>query len=143
MFDLKSWLAGYALGRAGISAATAPKPLRYRYNGHLLPQLPIWDGEAYPHAFLLIPDQSLPDSDYTVLYVLSDGPVCENGMVLFGEASVLRGEISGDGHWSALTEAEGASVVAADVLWTNRDICDADGTVCLAAAQPVPVYEQG
>lgn len=142
-FDLKSWLTGFAMGRAGISLPLASKPAAYLYNGHRLPALPQWNREVYPHAFILIPDQTLPNADYAALYVLSQPPVWEDNMVAFEEAEVLRVQITGEGQWPELTKTQTTSVMGDYVRWTNVDISDAEGTVHLAASYPVPVYEQG
>lgn len=141
-FDLKSWIAGYALGRAGASLSFAPMPGAYLYNGHRLPQLLLWDRAAFPCALILIPDPELPESDGITLYVLSQAPIWENGMVTFGDGIVLRSELSGEGKWSELVETDDICVVGDHIRWTNADLCDAGGTVYLEASNLVPFYGQ-
>ena len=150
-FDLKSWIAGYALGRTGIPLPFAVKPGAYLYNGWKLPPLPQWDREAYPHAFILIPDGSVPNSDYAALYLTSVRPVMEGGILTFGSGEVLGTEVALDREngcaleiqWPELMQSEATGVVMAYVRWADEDLWDAEGNVYLAASMPEAVYEQG
>lgn len=139
-FDLKSWVVGYAMGRAGMPMAFAEKPGMYLFNGHRLPALPLWDRETFPYAFILIPDESLPNSDYAALYILSILPRYENGMVTFEGGVAMRSQISGESQWPEPVETDSSGVVASYVQWTNTDIPARDGSIFLCASAPVPVY---
>lgn len=141
-FDLKSWMAGFAMGRAAVSSALMPRPYAYLYNGHRLPPLPQWDRENYPYAFILIPDETLPNGDYAALYVLAQPPIWDGEYVSFEPGTALRGQISGEEQWPELTPAQADGVMADYIRWSNVDISDGDGTVLLAASHPVPVYER-
>ena len=45
--------------------------------------------------------------------------------------------------WNIVTPSEGTATLPASVIvWTNFDLCKEDGTVVLAASEPVPVVEK-
>ena len=134
-FDLKSWIAGYVLGRAGIPLPFAATPGAYLYNGWKLPPLPRWDRAVYPWALILIPDASVPNADYAALYALSSLPVVENGMLEFGGCLAMRAEAALDrengcaldAQWTELMPTEATGVVMSYVRWSNADVCRGSG----------------
>lgn len=122
----------------------------WSYNGTVLPKLPSWDKSAYPYAYI---DKLL---NYTL--VLSSAPLYVDNT----ESNTLTGSLHSDGAevnfmiWSCATGGsswnlanEGAGVIdrVNTVVWANTNLYylnsvnDIDGTLYLAASDPVPVYE--
>lgn len=160
---LRSFKMGLALGLTGKPLPLAPsqkEPVAFLYNGAQLPPLPEWDREMYPYvhiyarnnlskAFVRITSMPVYHDD-----ILPDG---YNGP----EQSHIRASSDGIGlnyrygydgknDWEpsdplevAYTAADTVSPVGVVVytLWTNTDIYNPDGSLHLAASEPIPVYE--
>ena len=153
-FDLKSWLTGFALGLAGkplpfsLVEPDAPveEPVAYLYNGVRLIPLPEWDKDAYPYAVI---DKAIMSSYRLHLFDhLPHAENTENGYTRYGpmDGSVYiykgvakEGSESGWSMNAAYEDIDG--ITTSKVLWTNFDLLYADGKVCCAKSDPVPVYE--
>lgn len=144
----KDFCTGLALA-FGIEGAerVERQPIAYSYNGVILPALPEWDREAYP--YIMMADMSKSGvHDAIYLYMLSsaDGRITDPSNLLGyrydGEIScyisVYEKTAPHDG-WSRpskkFTYAFGVP------FWSNFDVLNADGSVYLAASEPIPVYE--
>lgn len=118
------------------------------YNGVELPALPEWDKETYPYAYI--------DKLFNYHLVLSSAHLYVDNT----ESNTLIGSLHSDGAevnfmiWSCATGGsswnlanEGAGVIdrANTVVWANTNLYylnsvnDIDGTVYLAASDPIPL----
>ena len=152
--DPTSWRTGFELGLAGFSFPYSKprKPTTYSYNGVVLPELPEWDRETYPYAYIL---HFLATDTY---YLFCFEPLTINGvdskpMVIYdtadgrwefdADASYYRYIATSENVWEY--DRIGATLAAPEetypVIWANTDIFYEDGTVYLAASEPIPVYE--
>lgn len=139
-FDLRSWLTGLALGLSGkpLPLSTGKKLVGYSYNGTVLPALPEWDREMYPYAvidndgwYLACCTSMLQYNGSNIVYKEDCSTYCfklDNGAWVY------------DGSASYNFDA-GKTAVYGECIWTNTDILNEDGTLCLAASEPVPIYE--
>ena len=138
--DPTSWRAGFELGLAGFSFPYSKphrKPTAYLYNGIRLPALPEWDKAKYPYAFIettfgmyylrVLANPLTPDGDSFRF----NAP----GLVAGAKMDVTNYELIGWYEWKEVTENTRTP------LWSNVDVLNEDGTVFLAASDPVPVYE--
>ena len=136
--DPTSWRVGFELGLAGFSFPYSKprKPTAYLYNGVRLPALPEWDREMYPYLLMV----HYFSTEF--LYALQDIPV------FLSETSV-KTQITGptihvatlvDSAWKTFQKEQSNSLLGTPT-WANFDLPKEDGTVYLAASEPVPVYE--
>lgn len=150
----RSCAIGYLLSMAGkpMSFGTVAEPQpenkRYMYEGELLPE---WDTNTYPYAFMIA--LSNPTKHDRQMYVFVGEPT-----TYWVESEVLpesNGYYHGSGHenynrfrryrrvmetneWVFQYEKEGACSTELDsVIWANYDVLNPDGTIYLAAAEPV------
>lgn len=111
------------------------EPVNYLYNGVKLTKLPEWDKTVYPYA--MITDQIYFGVPYRLLRVFSTFDDSD-GAVTYSN-SMWCNSFNG-GPWSEWTETEGTTEKA-EIIWSNFDVHNADGTVKLSASEPVPIYE--
>ena len=120
----------------------------YLYNGVRLPKLPEWDETVYPYAFI---GHSFVNDSWT-LYITQDNPVrrendTQNGIRIytyyhpdllkaFGQWERVIGNPT-TGSLFIPTDENGEAVI--EIVWTNTDILNEDGSLYLAASTPVPV----
>lgn len=144
-FDLTAWLTGYALGLCGKPLPMSQKePVAYLYNGVRLPKLPEWDRETYPYVAML-------NQVYRVVFIAYSDPMhlvltsSSGGMSVGVKAGETFLQIV---YWTSndtIPDFEEKSLTYDYLLgtpdWANYDVQNADGTVYLAASEPVPVYE--
>lgn len=104
------------------------------YDGAVLPALPEWDRETYPYA--LIKDGTYLYAFSSYSYNYSDGPF------ITANAPKKVWELE-NAEWVELTNYVNTSVAGnayfSNLVWSNLDILNEDGTVYLAASDPVPV----
>lgn len=118
------------------------------YNGVELPALPDWDKETYPYAYI---EKAIPENLYCLRVRDANITVESDGLsyTRYKGTSCLLGGILEDGSWNlsdtVYTSTEDASYkINRDdscyiLVWTNTDILNSDGTLYLAASEPVPV----
>ena len=119
------------------------------YVGAVLPELPEWDKETYPYAY--IKESYVINNSYTLM--LFKAPYALNGTTRFAEFIAVDGETflkcghyKNDG-WSALTEITADSTddymerMVELKVWSNFDLVTEDGSVLLSASEPIPVSE--
>lgn len=164
MFDLKSWLTGFALGLAGkpLPLVAGKPPIAYLYNGVQLPALPKWDRETYPYA--IIARIGIISSEYVYTLRLFRSAYTTSGTNVLYSFYNMTADIGktwlgcscpytdlGDGTfmWSGIREiqivendsAETTTILVGTPIWSNFDLTTNGGTVWLAASEPTPIYE--
>ena len=120
---------------------------RYLYNGVELPALPEWDKEQYPYAFITHINLAVVYYNYT-LHVYSSYRFATNdkgnwAIINVGAAKSCYTLASTNyDAWGAFKDKEDgglAPAVESTVVWSNFDVLTEDGTLYLAASDPVPV----
>jgi hypothetical protein len=138
-------LVGYLYGHVAKEGETPTHIIDgVGYVGAALPKLPEWDKEKYPYALIrdassqahlyCFSDFYCGDNNYTPtdpkrLYVSSDYFSCRAPHDDTSWTDPIYGE-SGGPSWDL-----------PHITWTNFDVLNEDGTVFLAASDPIPVYE--
>ena len=144
------------------------KPIAYLYNGVQFPEIPVEEGLPYMYidanAY-----SNVPGYDYWTLY-LFDKPVRHGVYINNNTYFIIDSPCSGKAYFYTLdTESaeslsfrfgeaievgkwcygnsrsmERGEIFISDgygCLWANHDIINDDGSVYLAASEPIPVYE--
>lgn len=140
-----SFTLGYLMGVCGpVVSFPEKQPTAYSYNGVVLPKLPEWDKTVYPYVIIQYYTES---SDY-FFRAFTDPLVSKTfaGLEMLGfddgEAEQIHCKLV-DGEWSEWSSATSTYITPLGVLWTKppHDILNEDGTLYLAASDPIPVYE--
>lgn len=153
---VRSFKEGLALGLTGapLPYTGTAEPVAYLYNGVRLPKLPEWDKERYPNALLISfwgtgwvlhifgeytvldsPPNSDQESDWIVLNGTGDTSNCEDYLkATYDEAT---------GQWEAFESDKygGYTDYLSNVKWSSIDLYAYDGSLYLAASEPIPVYD--
>lgn len=136
---------GYLVGRqiAGQRKTQEKEPIAYLYNGVQLPPLPEWDREMYPYAVLTRWSRERWRVYYSPEKAIYKGSV-SNPLILTPDsgAPVIE-HILNDGVWGEGIAKEDWAMtnIITEYWWANHDILNDDGTLYLAASDPIPVYE--
>lgn len=158
---------GFASGAAmyspvGSKNTGEPVVYDYNYNGVILPALPEWDKEEYP--YVMISNNGYTDyEDYTHCTLIAHKtlPTTKNNFILGDIHGVPDstdyvystcdpkhypdGWYSSENGYGACSSSNGGSGLAtvrlAHVIWANYDVVNTNGSVYLAATDPIPVYE--
>lgn len=147
-----NWKQLIALGLCSVGEYTERKePVAYLYGGVRLPPLPEWDKEAAPYAFI---DTSDPTSTSTTggnyaIYMHSKASVVgSDNWLKFSKPVYQALKWTGWGVVKKLTNTNAIKVKPdydgdsyLHIIWTNHDIYNEDGTLHLAASEPIPIYE--
>ena len=138
-------------------AASEPVPA-WSYNGVVLPALPEWDKEKYQYAFMYIgvaddniyfaglyfaevPFDATDFEDKKDLIAVSSNCLTEWWICFPRGAEGVSWRLRASNQ-SAYQNSPYFSSPNADALWANHDIRRRDdGTLVVAASEPVPVYE--
>lgn len=111
----------------------------YLYNGVELPELPEWDKETYPYAFMR-------QTTITTLLYVSSAPYHESafepGTITPSENCTGKRFALQDGAWNEAGNFAHNSLIdsySGAPCWANFDVLGLDGSVLLAASEPVPV----
>lgn len=116
------------------------QPERYMYNEYDAPPLP--DAvDGYPYTYLCI-------GLFSRILILSDTELIYYGDLKFGPPEGKTAQIIQyidsygfkDG-WGESSTQTVQGTYSYEPVWTNHDVLDQDGTVYLAASEPVPIYE--
>ena len=117
-----------------------PEPIAYSYNGVVLPPLPEWDKETYPYAFI--------NASIGKVLKVSKEPALYGPYKPVGGASLIywganKTSVLSNGVWGSFgEESDSSNSASTSKIWSNHDIINTeDGSVYLAASEPVPVYE--
>lgn len=120
--------------------------MNYLYNGVELPALPEWDKTLYPYAVIgATANGGAAEGGTNWLYVCSMRPYQNSsGKVVLGnaDAQCRHAHYYGNGistDWGTLQNSGIRTVTSEYNVWTNTDILHEDGSVYLAASEPVPV----
>lgn len=155
------WMTmGWMVGRMIAGMRGKREPVAYLYNGVRLPKLPEWDKTVYPYAVI-----SLFENDYHKGYIMDISAThyvaaevypghVGNSLTITTPAMCYSLQDSGgenttspDGAWVLTSDLSGEtenyfrSGKYYSLFWANYDVSGSDGTVYLAASDPVPVYE--
>ena len=116
------------------------------FNGNKLPVLPVWDKTTRPYAFMY---KSTGFVNSVNLYICEtiEYESTASGYGLVAPAGSLNCYVGISGNaaisdsWSELSEKTTDSKMGshANVCWANFDVLNDDGSVFLAASDPVPV----
>lgn len=126
---------------------TAPLPTSYSYNGVILPALPEWKTDVYPYAVIYSSAVFGIVSDGYTLMVASAPLFASGGSnnALKSTDAVTYRRCSYDAEtetWKQLgDEVTGTFDQTCVVRWANYNVLKSDGSVYLAASDPVPIYE--
>lgn len=125
------------------------KPVSCIYNGNELPPLPAWDKTAYPYAFI----RKFGIDMYLVLsdtYEFHQHPTAGTWCVKAADDYInYKSDRSGTltetvyAPWEQCEQVDIPSCAIKNVIWANFNIVNSDGSVYLAASDPVPVYPDG
>lgn len=127
-----NWKQAFALGLCSVGEYKG-EPVAHLYNGTQLPALPEWDKETYPYALIV---WNKNNSEYMLLLQDSKETVDADGeYMLFYESGIFYR--ANNGAWEI---ASADSYDAVKPIWANYDILDSNGSVYLAASDPIPVY---
>ena len=127
----RDFVIGLVLAFACEGAATVKRePTAYSYNGVVLPKLPEWDREKYPYAVIGY------CNTHGYVFSRSSNPWTANE---YGNIFPTRFSTyyASDDKWATTNGA----LEFITPIWTNTDILNEDGSVYLAASDPIPVYE--
>lgn len=111
------------------------------YGGAVFPELPEWDKEAYPYAYIY----TYLFNGYTYYRLVVSATAPQFGSDGYCRADdAMRATFYGDvpSEWPSLEIAGGGdsfalnSALSSSPLWSNHDILNADGTVYLKASTP-------
>lgn len=145
--DPKSYIAGYLVGQAlrrNRGKTVVREPVAYLYNGVRLPELP---ESELPYAIMESTDSG------TVRVYFTDKPCVvrwwETGGI--NVAYALSGcavdiyKTASEYSWQFFAARTLTSDLKVgdlvNILWTSYNLADENGTVYLAASDPIPVYE--
>lgn len=119
---------------------------KYLFNGIELPQLPEWDKEKYPYAYIGRGQNIFFEYQYTLYLtekplVFAFGILCNSDMY-YTTYNCKEEQIS-NGVWSIVTEDKHGAIsgaAASPSVWSNYDIYEEDSTtvIYLAASDPIP-----
>lgn len=156
-YDKHSFLCGLIAGLTGKGVLGKREPVAYLYNGVRLPDIySVYTPELqeqYPYVVISYFDVQMTGGVlyFRMLYALSEAEYGVNDagdrVVSLANAFIKSaGAVDSSGNtlsWKAFDDPETAVGLALDssLLWSNFDILNSDGTVFLAASDPIPVYE--
>lgn len=122
---------------------------KYLYNGVELPALPDWDKTVFPYAYIwtiaLFPGDTPSIYKLTIhqtplLYGTVNGS--QSIYINAGTTAIYNCKLT-DGEfktWEYFGETGVSETTTVDPIWVNHNVySDTDGTLYLAASEPVPV----
>lgn len=115
--------------------------MKYLYNGIKLPKLPNYDTTAYPNAYIV----RLGETESYMLMLLPAGwsYSYDSGIVASGVVGAYYGEYDNLAEWQYENTVENPVIQSDSVtpVWANFDILAEDGSVYLAASEPVASWD--
>ena len=111
--------------------------MNYLYNGVELPALPEWDKEIYPYALIF-----KATFDAYILFLTDVKGTYANAVVYYDGNRTDCSCAQGDADWSEFSEVLSfVRYIASSTryIWSNYDILNSDGSIYLAASDPIPV----
>ena len=138
--DKTSMTLGWLVGRQIAGMRAKKKTLvGYMYNDvGPYPEPPEeWDQDVYPFAFVgLATEPSFRAFSKPPLYCNT-----ANNLIFENESVNQVYCYLTDGSWGDFKEATIRYMNAKNIHWVNQDVLNQDGTLYLAASEPIPVYE--
>ena len=114
----------------------------FLYNGVELPELPEWDKTRYPYAFIYIVTLDGTTGVYTLVVSSSSVMGYDGNGIICPSATVgQRYTVSGE-EWAAAASSDDFYIKRDNLIftvWANFDVLNANGSVYVAASEPVPV----
>lgn len=132
------------------------KLVGYSYNGVVLPDInTVWTDElkqTYPYAYINLMPESQYHPDTYILYLTDKKFYFTKEDYLMGMKTTYNSyrcpvvdfpEFGNANQWNINSENKytDASRIGVSANWANYEILNLDGTVYLAASEPIPVYE--
>lgn len=123
----------------------------FLYNGVELPGLPeTWNEAAHPYLFIRVVslDGSAENAVYSLFAASAAAVSYDDNGILFPSSAVGEKYAVSDGAWAESSESlsDAFYIKRNDgflyTLWANFDILNSDGSVYIAASEPVPVVEK-
>ena len=132
-------------------APTIPMPIYenapavYLYNGVQLPPLPEWDMASYPYAIITT---AMTGSSYNLRFYKTVNYFSSTANLLYfgGDGNNVSVPCVGcsmtkyDAIWGELRTFDNQNSSVPKAIWSNFDM-EYEGTLYLAASEPIPVYE--
>lgn len=117
----------------------------YLYNGVELPALPEWDKTAYPYAIICESVQESFDgiTEVRINLKATKSPQTKIGSFLEANTPICRSYLKDDKWGTPYVDNWFWDYEHNDnIIWSNHDVLYSDGSVYLAASDPVPVGEE-
>lgn len=137
------WFRLGKLLRRNLMAGVKEEPVAYLYNGVRLPDISSLTtvGRSWKHAFI-----TLDEEEYHLFMTSSDSaPYRKDDGTIHFEPYATAVKLSTDGtyweHRFNYVEAGDLAYFSRAFVWTSHDILNEDGSLYLAASEPIPIYE--
>lgn len=140
---LSLWLGWKAGNWVARQRGKAKQPVAYLYNGVRLPALPEWDKAKYPYVYISNGFSGI-GRNYVCFQNIEYGKTDDGSRCIVVPVGTGMSGLYSNDQWkepTVTTEEKRIAIPNSTMLWANFDVLDEDGTVCLAASEPVPVYE--
>lgn len=108
---------------------------KYLYNGIELPALPEYDKTAYPYAVI---EKSQYGENLYYFHAFTEAPTMDGNNVWLNGNRIYCSSNNGK-DWGTFYNGVANYYGKVFIKWTNTDILNTDGTIYLAATDPVPV----
>ena len=114
----------------------------FLYNGVKLPALPEWDKTVYPYAFIYIVTLDGTTGVYTLVASSSSVMGYDGNGIICPAATVGQRYTVSEDSWAAAADSDDFYIKRDNLIytvWANFDVLNSDGSVYVAASEPVPV----
>lgn len=114
----------------------------FLYNGVELPALPEWDKTVYPYAFIYIVTLDGTTGVYTLVVSSSSVMGYDGNGIICPSATVGQRYTVSEDSWAAASASDDFYIKRDNLIytvWANFDVLNSDGSVYVAASEPVPV----
>lgn len=117
----------------------------FLYNGVKLPALPEWDKTVYPYAFIYIVTLDGTTGVYTLVVSSSSVMGYDGNGIICPSATVGQRYTVSEDRWAAAAASDDFYIKRDNLIytvWANFDVLNSDGSVYVAASEPVPVADK-
>lgn len=150
-YDKTTFLSGLTMGLIGKGNPTFEGSGKMLYNGVALPALPVWDKIKYPYVCMVRYFEDTTVGYSTQVFMSAEPPIYDYAAFQrtakiptpYLTCSNDRDYVTPTA-WTNLTESTSGDFIVStmyDIAWSNVDILKDDGTVYVAASDPVPVED--